>query len=202
MRSCTASRHRRVAAEFRLLELLCETGVPAPASCLAGADYIVTAFVEGEPGTEAGNSVQLATTLAALHRTSWIGVDLSFLPRLSNRNDAVLLHGDFWPGNTLWRDGELVALIDWEDAAVGDPLADLANGRLEVLFAFGEAALDAFTDAYRAAMPKLDYADLPEWDLFAVRRLVPEMPKWGLDPKQEEALRRRADWFAARATSP
>jgi aminoglycoside phosphotransferase (APT) family kinase protein len=39
----------------------------------------------------------------------------------------VLLHGDFWPGNALWRDGALVAILDWEDAAIGDPLADVAN---------------------------------------------------------------------------
>ena len=32
-----------------------------------------------------------------------------------------LLHGDFWPGNSLWRDGQLVAVIDWEDAFWGDP---------------------------------------------------------------------------------
>jgi aminoglycoside phosphotransferase (APT) family kinase protein len=35
-----------------------------------------------------------------------------------------LLHGDYWPDNTLWRDGRLVCVIDWEDAALGDPLAD------------------------------------------------------------------------------
>jgi hypothetical protein len=30
---------------------------------------------------------------------------------------AVLRHGDLGPWNTLWRDGELVALIDWDTAA-------------------------------------------------------------------------------------
>ncbi len=28
-------------------------------------------------------------------------------------NESVLLHGDFWPGNTLWNQGRLVAVIDW-----------------------------------------------------------------------------------------
>ncbi|MGD8418414.1 MAG: phosphotransferase, partial [Pseudomonadales bacterium] len=32
-----------------------------------------------------------------------------------------LLHGDFWPENLLWRNGELAAILDWEDAALGDP---------------------------------------------------------------------------------
>ena len=195
-------RHRGAAAELRLLGLLREAGVPAPEPCLAGGDYVVTAFIEGEAGAHKGDPVELATTLAELHRADWTGVDLSFLPRMSNQNDAVLLHGDFWPGNTLWRQGKVVALIDWEDAAVGDPLADLGNGRLEVLFAFGEDGMNEFTDVYRTAMPELDYADLPRWDLFAVRRLVPEIPKWGLDPTKDEELRRMGEWFAARATSP
>ncbi len=33
----------------------------------------------------------------------------------------------------LWKDGQLVAVIDWEDAPLGDPLADVANSRLESL---------------------------------------------------------------------
>jgi len=32
---------------------------------------------------------------------------------IPQRNTSVLLHGDFWPGNILWRDGQLVAVIDW-----------------------------------------------------------------------------------------
>jgi aminoglycoside phosphotransferase (APT) family kinase protein len=36
-----------------------------------------------------------------------------------------LVHGDFHYGNLLFRDGEIVALLDWEIAALGDPLGDL-----------------------------------------------------------------------------
>ena len=35
-----------------------------------------------------------------------------------------LLHGDFWPGNVLGTGDEIVAVIDWENACVGDPLVD------------------------------------------------------------------------------
>jgi len=31
-------------------------------------------------------------------------------------SDPVVLHGDYWPGNVLWRDGRLVGVIDWEEA--------------------------------------------------------------------------------------
>jgi len=38
-----------------------------------------------------------------------------------------VLHGDFHFGNLLFRDGEIVAVLDWEIASVGDPLFDVAG---------------------------------------------------------------------------
>jgi aminoglycoside phosphotransferase (APT) family kinase protein len=99
-------------------------------------------------------------------------------PGLVNR--PTLLHGDYWPGNTLWRDGTLVALVDWEDAAAGDPLADLGNIRLELAMAFGTATADALTSEYVALMPALDVAGLPWWDLYAALRPAGKMADWGL----------------------
>ena len=61
---------------------------------------------------------------------------------------TVLLHGDFWAGNLLWRDATIVAVIDWEEAATGDPLTDVATTRLDLLWAFGPGAMTAFTDHY------------------------------------------------------
>jgi aminoglycoside phosphotransferase (APT) family kinase protein len=89
---------------------------------------------------------------------------------LPQRNKPALLHGDFWPGNTLWKHGRLLAIIDWEDAALGDPLADVANARLEVLWAFGLEAMNGFTGCYKTLMPALDFGDLPYWDLGAALR--------------------------------
>jgi aminoglycoside phosphotransferase (APT) family kinase protein len=87
------------------------------------------------------------------------------------RNAPVLLHGDYWPGNILWRDGQLVAVIDWEDAALGDPLADLAISRLDILWIFGIDALNSFMEHYQSIMA-IDYSSLPYWDLYAALRLV------------------------------
>jgi len=39
-------------------------------------------------------------------------------------SEPVVLHGDYWPGNVQWRDGRIAAIIDWEEAAFGDPMAD------------------------------------------------------------------------------
>jgi aminoglycoside phosphotransferase (APT) family kinase protein len=83
---------------------------------------------------------------------------------LSQLNKSVLLHGDFWPGNILWKDGQLVAIIDWEDAELGDPLADLANSRHEILWAFGIDAMHSFTHHY-TSMTTIDFTYLPYWDL-------------------------------------
>lgn len=93
---------------------------------------------------------------------------------LPNRNTAVLLHGDFWPGNWLWQNGRFAAIIDWEDAERGDPLSDFAISRLDMRLIFGRGAQHAFTQAYLSANP-IDAALLPYWDLFAALRAA-----WGL----------------------
>ena len=40
-------------------------------------------------------------------------------------SDMVVVHGDYKVGNFIWRDERIVALLDWEGAALGDPLQDL-----------------------------------------------------------------------------
>ena len=117
---------------------------------------------------------------------------------LSGGNEPVLLHGDFWPGNLLWRDGALVAVLDWEDAHVGDPLADLADARLEYLWAFGRDAMREFTDRYRAATT-VDFAHLPYWDLCAALRPCSKLSGWGLDAPIERRMRDRHAHFVAQA---
>jgi aminoglycoside phosphotransferase (APT) family kinase protein len=99
----------------------------------------------------------------------------------ASRNEPALLHGDFWPGNTLWHGGELAAVIDWEDAGFGDPLADLANGRLEISMFLGVDPMREFTGHYRSLMASLDYTGLPFWDLCAALRPAGKMSSWGLD---------------------
>jgi aminoglycoside phosphotransferase (APT) family kinase protein len=90
---------------------------------------------------------------------------------LLQRNASTLLHGDFWPGNLLWRDAKLVAVIDWEDARLGDPLTDFAVSRLDILWIFGIDAMNSFTHHYMSMMA-IDYTNLPYWDLYAALRLV------------------------------
>lgn len=117
---------------------------------------------------------------------------------LPQRNPSVLLHGDFWPGNILWRDGQLVAVIDWEDAALGDPLADLSNSRLEILWAFGIDAMHRFTRDYQS-MASIDLTNLPYWDLCAALRPISQIAGWGLDDLTEKTMREGHRWFTGQA---
>ena len=118
---------------------------------------------------------------------------------LPPRNTSVLLHGDYWPGNTLWKDNKLVAVIDWEDAAIGDPLADLANARLEMLWAFGTEAMHDFTTLYKSRMRGVDVAHLPYWDLCAALRPASKLSQWGLEASVEQKMRQRHAWFVNQA---
>jgi aminoglycoside phosphotransferase (APT) family kinase protein len=117
---------------------------------------------------------------------------------LTQRNTSVLLHGDFWPGNILWKDGQLVAVIDWEDAALGDPLADVANSRLEILWAFGIDAMQSFTYQYQS-MTTIDFTHLPYWDLYAALRRAANIAEWGLDDTTEKTMREGLRWFVTQA---
>ncbi|MGK9167237.1 phosphotransferase [Inquilinus limosus] len=114
------------------------------------------------------------------------------------RNPPTLLHGDIWPGNLLWYGGRLQAVVDWEDAAVGDPLADLANARLELFIALGETAMATLTRHY-LAVSGIDTAALPLWDLWAALRPIADLPGWGLAPEEEHRLRERHRAFTDRA---
>lgn len=117
---------------------------------------------------------------------------------LPQHNPSVLLHGDFWPGNILWKDGQLAAILDWEDAQVGDPLADVANSRLEILWAFGIEAMRRFTHQYQS-MTTIDFTGLPYWDLCAALRPIAKIAGWGLDDITEKTMRERHRWFVTQA---
>ncbi len=117
---------------------------------------------------------------------------------LPRRNKPVLLHGDFWPGNIVWKDGRLAAVVDWEDAAVGDPLADLANSRLEILWAFGVDAMHSFTQHY-SSTTGVDLTHLPYWDLCAALRPAGRLEEWAGGESAERKMREGHRFFVAQA---
>lgn len=66
---------------------------------------------------------------------------------------AILLHGDFWPGNLLWQDEQIAGIPDWEDAARGHPLSDLACAALELRYVAGGEGAESFLRAYGCLRP-------------------------------------------------
>lgn len=109
-----------------------------------------------------------------------------------------VLHGDYWPGNVLWHDGQLAAVIDWEDAGAGDPLADLGNVRLELLWWHGREAMETFTALYRENTGN-DLANLPLWDLYAALRPCSRLGTWGLDADELQVMQERHALFVRQA---
>lgn len=115
-------------------------------------------------------------------------------------NRSVLIHGDYWNGNTMWRNGKLVAVIDWEDAALADPLADLSNTRMETLWSFGVDVMEEITRRYFALMPDVDMTNLPVWDLrVALYPAFRLLDFAGGDAEKEKIMREQHHWFVDQA---
>jgi aminoglycoside phosphotransferase (APT) family kinase protein len=111
-----------------------------------------------------------------------------------------LLHGDFRPGNVLWRHGRIAGVLDWENATRGEPLADLATSRLEMLWANGEDAMHSFTRRY-LEITRRDQSSLHYWDLAIALRYGPSFTGWTADPDEQDTMRERHRWFIAQAFS-
>ena len=202
-----------------LLDTSCRT-LPSP--------YLVMAHIDGTTDEPPDFIGPMVDALAALHALDPERLGLPGLPRRDSPHPEVLdhlpagfpdlreritalapweplvrpslLHGDYWSGNILWRGGQIVALIDWEDAAVGDPLADLAGARVELLWRHGDAVSTEFTQRY-AARTGRDLSRLPLWDLYVSSAGLASMPNWGLAPDVLARWQARTRAHIARAAT-
>ena len=87
---------------------------------------------------------------------------------------------------------------DWEDAALGDPLSDVACARVELACAAGTAVAEGFTRQYLAITGAPDDR-LPLWDLFVSTAALQYMDEWGLEPPVLAARRAATTHWQARA---
>lgn len=109
-----------------------------------------------------------------------------------------LVHGDYWPGNILWDNGRLAAVLDWEDAAIGPPASDVACCRAELNALFDESAARAFTEHYLSASASTLH-DLALWDTYVGSAALATLHDWGLPPAVEARRRERTASFVAEA---
>ena len=73
-------------------------------------------FSRSEPTAEiAGHLLGLQLWQAA--KEMWPNVD---------KSGDCLIHADYWPGNTVWKDDQLAAIVDWEEPRIGEPTWDIA----------------------------------------------------------------------------
>jgi aminoglycoside phosphotransferase (APT) family kinase protein len=212
----------RAETEFALLQVLHARGIAVPRPRLfAPPMTLVVDRVAGETTLPAHPEDALASTLSVIH-----GIDPSDLPRLDEFVDPMphlrewfpaltehprlragcgafadrpcLLHADYWPGNVLWQGEKIAAVLDWEDACVGDPLVDVACMRAELYRLIDAASAVRFTDAY-AARRQIDRSRLLWWDLFMATAPLMFMDGWGLPPDELETRRVRSTQWQARA---
>lgn len=104
---------------------------------------------------------------------------------------ASLLHGDFWPGNLLWKDQQLVGILDWEDAAFGDPLSDVACTALELRYVAGLEGAESFIRAYNGFRP-VERRRLALWQIYVAAAGQHSMAAWGLEAEREARMRATA----------
>lgn len=115
-------------------------GLPAPPIALPAY----------QPHASLRSTIEASTTLSQPHR-DWLltrsDTLLAAFAKLDSPLGSGLLHGDAYPGNTLW-DGQRVRLGDWDEAAIGPREADIANTFQGVRFGRTPEQLRGFSRAY------------------------------------------------------
>lgn len=85
---------------------------------------------------------------------------------------VVLVHGDAGPGNFLFQDGHLTALIDWELAHLGDPMEDLAWFSMRCVMEPVPDFAASLADYERAAGQPIDHARIRYHRVLVSTRVV------------------------------
>src|SRR6266498_2093434 len=89
----------------------------------------------------------------------------------------VLLHIDYWPGNILWHENEISAVLDWEEAAYGDPAVDVAYARMNMVLMGLPDAADEFLRTYESQTGR-EIKNLGFWELAASVRPMIDPVGW------------------------
>jgi aminoglycoside phosphotransferase (APT) family kinase protein len=106
----------------------------------------------------------------------------------------VLIHLDYWSGNILWNEEQISAIVDWEEAAYGDPAVDVAYCRMELFLEGMDDAADEFLSIYEAETGQ-NVVNLGFWELAAAARPMLDLSGWLTRPSMDARFRR----FIARA---
>ncbi len=90
---------------------------------------------------------------------------------------GVFIHGDYWPGNTLWQGQKLTAVVDFEEIGIGDPALDVATAIVNYKFEPWGNATENFLHVYRGETGR-KLESLRFWSLKELRRPMPDIARW------------------------
>jgi aminoglycoside phosphotransferase (APT) family kinase protein len=107
-----------------------------------------------------------------------------------------LVHIDYWVGNVLWKEGEISAVLDWEEAACGDPVIDVAYARMNMYLMGLPVAADEFLHAYEGETGHTA-ENLGIWEMAAAARPMDAPEAWNMD---QEVIAKRFHQFVEEAT--
>ena len=116
---------------------------------------------------------------------------LSSLKNTAFEGQRVFLHGDFWPGNILWVKDQIVAVIDWDYAAIGDPLSDLAVSSLEMRYEFGKEGMNQFCEAY-LKHSMIDNSRFSLWLISIASSTLHFINQWNLSEAKKNLIKTEA----------
>ncbi|NJM05950.1 phosphotransferase [Candidatus Gracilibacteria bacterium] len=95
------------------------------------------------------------------------------------------MHIDYWSGNLLWEQGYITAVVDWEEAAYGDPAIDVAYSRMDMIVSGLGHVAEIFLQNYEAEMGRR-VANLGLWELAAAARPMFNQPwRFATSPGRE-----------------
>jgi aminoglycoside phosphotransferase (APT) family kinase protein len=110
----------------------------------------------------------------------------SQFPKIQNVSPA-LLHLDYWSGNILWHEDEISAVIDWEEAAYGDPAVDVGYALMNMILMGLPDAADEFLRVYESEMGS-PVRNLGFWELAAAVRPMTDPQDWKIDQLPGQAI--------------
>jgi aminoglycoside phosphotransferase (APT) family kinase protein len=93
------------------------------------------------------------------------------------KTESALVHIDYWPGNVLWDENQISAVVDWEEAAWGDPAIDVAYCRMNMSIKGQAQAADEFLRTYERET-RGQVANLAFWELAAAIRPMFDPQGW------------------------
>ena len=124
------------------------------------------------------------------------------LPRAAqgiSANAPTLIHGDYWFGNTIWLDGALKGIIDWDGARIDDPALDVSIARNDIVIFSGPRMAEMFLEVYGRQRGPLE--SLVFWDLVACLGPIKWLSHWvegyqelGVDLPLSDARERLQSW--------